>query len=601
MCTVFILLAVFMTAALIAYRYETELVVSLPVSAGGLILVLYLLAFFRGMEAIVVIAGIVVIAEVACCVKKKELKKVLLGICTIQNLIAAVFLVLIVIAGKDFIAYWWDDINYWTTDAKAMYYLNGFPGKYGNVAPEFGDYPPAISLFKWVFLKMSITYNEGLAYSGYQALVFILCLPLLKAVKCKNKMINVLAQTVGCIVLILLPTVCNIVCFEGTCAEVPMGLMYGNLICAIVNLPKEEKRFNLNAWMIAIYSGLIVLTKNVGMEWAGYGLILFFIITFGQIPKEKRKYALAPWALPVMACGTWFSLCMLNRRVAKLTSASVHMATGGNFNPSDYVDEKIGYFVKGFLAEPMHTNSTGILDLSAVSFFAILTVVFAYITYYGILERKKGKVLVIYTIITGLLAYGIVFLGHITIFATETQYQSSEVMAISMSRYAAPFTVGMLFVAISLLTQKDNWKITLACGLFVLLTCDYAAPVTGLITYRDKTDEVIKGREDMTADATKFIAAVDDDTELWGHRVLYLRDGGTVHWVHDTYINNAAAPVAVVYGSVDAESDEEYLRRIIDESHVVYVYVDDVDGLDSEAFEAVLGVDYAPEKICRVR
>lgn len=47
---------------------------------------------------------------------------------------------------------WWDDYNFWATDVKSIYYLDGFAGKYTNVAPEFGDYPPATQMIKWWFL-----------------------------------------------------------------------------------------------------------------------------------------------------------------------------------------------------------------------------------------------------------------------------------------------------------------------------------------------------------------------------------------------------------------------------------------------------------------
>ena len=50
------------------------------------------------------------------------------------------------------IATWWDDLNFWATDVKALYALDGFAAKYTNAASEFGDYPPGIQLLKWWFV-----------------------------------------------------------------------------------------------------------------------------------------------------------------------------------------------------------------------------------------------------------------------------------------------------------------------------------------------------------------------------------------------------------------------------------------------------------------
>ena len=82
-------------------------------------------------------------------------------------------MILLVYLLKDKIALWWDDINYWAVDAKALYYNGGFAGKYGNVAPEFGDYPPGLQLFKWFVMHLSSDFSEGFVVKGEDSAAFL--------------------------------------------------------------------------------------------------------------------------------------------------------------------------------------------------------------------------------------------------------------------------------------------------------------------------------------------------------------------------------------------------------------------------------------------
>ena len=605
---VFTFLACLLLAALIAYKNKCEITISLPVVTGGLILVLYLLAFFRALNAIDWLALALFTVMLIYLVRKKQLKSVLGRLMNTQSILIIIALILLAFSQKDMLANWWDDVNFWATDAKAMYYLKGFPGKYGNVAPEFGDYPPALSLFKYLFLHTSQTYKEGLAYSAYQVLNLILLLPLVSRLKADNKVINTIAQALSLVLLYLLPSVCNIICYQGSCADVTMGLLYGNLLMTLWDMycgdnalatqktgPEEGgqcaaasgKYFDL--CRIAVFASVLVLTKNVGIEWVAYAFIFYLVFSYGKYASFKeRLMSLVPWLISLAVELSWLLFCLINRRVAKLTSSGVALATGGNLDLSGYVREKIGYFVGGFAAEPMHTDHTGIINLSSLAFLLIALLVILLFAYRGIADKKSALKLLCFTIFNGLLAYGIIFLGHITIFASETQYSSSEVMAISISRYAAPFTLGTLLLLCHIFTRNGSIKRYALVGLFVLLTADLVPCYTAIFDYDDTVSEAQSTRSDMTSDAEDFIALVSEDESLWGQRILYLRDDHTVHWVHDTYVNAAVAPVAVVYGGLAADTQTaQSIAQTIEQSHAAYVYADKIDGDMSGLFEGL--------------
>ena len=152
------IIAFFIVTIWVAYKSKECMAEVVPVTACGLIFVLYILAYFRRLS---LIDGISIgIIFISLCFffkldkgKRKEfgdeVKKLVynpIHVMIVCSILVVSFLV------KDRIALWWDDINFWATDVKSIYYLNGFAGKYGNAAPEFGDYPPGVQLFKWWFL-----------------------------------------------------------------------------------------------------------------------------------------------------------------------------------------------------------------------------------------------------------------------------------------------------------------------------------------------------------------------------------------------------------------------------------------------------------------
>lgn len=631
---IFSVVALLLLAAVIAYKNNCDISLSLPVTTGGLILVLYILAYFRALGFIDILGILIIVAVIAVSVlnaKKQnaqgyQLPAVLKHVATPISLVMMIGLAVLTISQLGVKASWWDDLNYWATDAKALYYLEGFSGKYGNVAPEFGDYPPALSLFKWFFMHFSNTYVEGLGYSAYQCLNFILIVPLFHNLG-RGKWKHIPFYALGCVVLYYIPSVCNVVGYEGACADVTMALLYGNLLWFIWQLAqyykgtqelppncKGAQELPLNCkgtqelppyFIIAgvgIFSAVLVLTKSVGIEWVAYAFIFFILLTRG-INREHIKYIAVMWLLPLICEGSWMSFCLLNRRVAKLTSSGVHMVTSGNMDVSGYAAEKAGYFVRGYMFEPMHTGHSGVIDLPASCYLILILAVLILLTVRKTVDRSEGVKLIVYTIATAVLAYGIIFVGHITIFAAETQYSSSDIMAISMSRYAAPFTLGMLmFLMHFMLDRSDNLNLTyIVLAAFVLVTCEYITPFKAITGNQMPADEIDNIRLEMTKDATPFITAVASDDSLWGRRVLYLRDDHKAQWVSSAYINLECAPVAVVYGGIANDTmTRDDMEYILSSSHASYLYSDEVEGDATALFEGMLDGEFEYNRLYKI-
>ena len=125
------------------------------------------------------------------------------------------------------------------------------------------------------------------------------------------------------------------------------------------------------------------------------------------------------------AFGSWMLYCLVNRRIAKLTGAGVKMATSGQYSAPDNTPDKLRFFFEGFSFQPMHSDSNITADLSTAA-AVLLIFVFVFLLYYmKVIGKGEVKRIALFVLITGLVAYGIVFLAHISIFSGEVQYLDS--------------------------------------------------------------------------------------------------------------------------------------------------------------------------------
>lgn len=580
---VVIIAAILLAAALISYYSSEDISDTLPITVCGMILLLYMLAFGRLLYAIDFISIAVLAVSAILIWRKKRILLPALGRILLQPyLIISIFLLIgITFCVREQIFTWWDDINFWSTDAKALYYLNGFPGKYGNVSPEFGDYPPVTSLFKWLFLHFSPKhYVQGLQFAGYYCLNIVLLMPLLRMLRKRN----IPVQAAGSILLLFLPGIVNGVLFYGTCADVTMGIAYGALLWSIWDRNGHTANFYMAR--IALFASILSLTKSVGILWALSAFLFLFLIR----GERRKRCLLLPAFIVLLTESSWAIFCLCNRRIAKLTSAGIHMAAGGYHIPDNAV-EKIGFFLKGFLFIPMHSDQNITLDLSSFAMLLILILVPILFIRTGICTTREGKKLSVFMLIMAFVIYGGIFAAHISIFQTEAQYLDAAAMALSLSRYGVPYTMGGLYlltgIALSAAEQagqevlpKKRRLIYICCAVFILLTADYRGMYSGLVGYRKLLGENRQHFEQMIdADGRIFLAKTKDNSVLWGKRVLYLRDSAQIHWVKDTYISNEAAPIALVYSDYNtSDMTADQTGNLIMASHASYLYVDDVSG-----------------------
>ena len=588
----------------IAHKTKETMTEVFPITACGLIFILYVLACFRclswidGISLGVIGCGIFSIVKSEKAKRKEWLvqSRKLLG--QPVTLVVLISCVLVSLLAWDRVALWWDDVNFWATDVKSIYYLNGFAGKYGNAAPEFGDYPPGVQLFKWWFLHFSPKeFKEGLMFAGYYTLNILLLAPLFSKMKDANNKIWNVAQYVGAgVCLFLLPSVIETFYLEGTCSDLPMGIAYGLFLWSVIDEKNHNAMFSYVRQSFAL--ALAMICKNTGFQWVIYGL-LFWLIYHWFMQKEERKGMILRWIgvafLPAALEGSWLLSCLLKRRVAKLTGAGIKMAVSGVVPAVDYRMDLVKNFIKGFTIEPIHRQNTIGIDLSVLAFILLAIGGIFLLRKEQVISKKQSKVLLGFFGISGLISYGITLVAHLTIFVTELQYLEARVMTASIERYGVPFTMGLLYVLWGLWVHREHkWsqKSYLFAMLFVLLCGQWPGTYHALVDYRSELTQKLEERNEMVEEEARLFA---EKTEgIWkdkGTRILYMRDGSKNHWVKDTYINYEVSPLGVVYGNIsESLSVPEVCRQVIEESHAAYLYADKTQIASDTLFEEMTDV-----------
>jgi hypothetical protein len=550
-------------------------------------------------------------------------------------------LVLILLCENARIAVWWDDLNYWASDAKSLLYLDGFASKYGNVSPSFGDYQPAGQLFKWWFLSLAPgrSYQEGLLYIAYHVLILSFLMPLAGAFLTDRRLsfpIRLPVCAAAAVLALAAPTVCETFCCTGMCAEVPLGLSYGLFLFSSC-----DRRPHRRSWYPCLQLTLLLMfldmMKLSGILWAFFGVL--FLVSLrrnsgktaaGRQPSASGMPAAAHLTLrerlllillPVLTLESWLAICLLNRRVSKLTGESIRLAGAHSLNLTSNTAAIIRSYLTAFFLRPLHRAWTFCLDLTpALLFFLILAAVLLF-TKKGLLRKQETGHPFLYFAVTGLLFYVVLLICHLTIFVTEEQYLSPDGMVASIERYGAPFFLSALyflgmFLAVpsssgtlfsgkaALLFRRSARMqrfvssaafVPLLCAMAVVLCADwpavwqasvgYRAERSADLAYRDSFQDA-SSREFLTQSDALWRGLTEQPGGFHGCRILYLRDDARPVWMGNTYISYAASPAAVIFGSVslreDAQNNAQQLLDTIGTSHAQYLYTEAPQGTSPE-------------------
>lgn len=591
----------------LAIRFEEKIAEVIPTGVCLLIFILYGLAFWNRLSWIDGIGAAFLLLWLCwMALAGKEKRKLFWaaagravgGISTPAAVIALAGAALL-FSGR--VTVWWDDLNFWATDVKALYGLDGFAARYTNAAPEFGDYPPGLQLLKWWFVHWDGEgFSEGLMFAGYGFGVFAFLVPVFGKLKGKNP----LAAAAAILCLWAFPSVAEVFYCQGMCADLAMAAVYGAFLAAVFDEKGHGKFFY--RLRLALYLGVLVLIKSVGFLWAAFGLAFLWIRFWGRVRRGEEK-GIRPllWitAVPLLSGGSWLLFCLLMRRVAKLTGAAFSMAAGNlPVLLAKTRQTLLASFAEAFAFWPLHRGSTWGVDFSPLGLFCTICVILFLLCKKKVVSRADARLLGVFVPVSGLVFYGINLVSHLTIFAAETQYLEPFGMVSSIERYGAPFTIGTLYLLASLYLSwepdedggKDGtvfralrrWKGWLVCLAFVALSAHWPQVWQGFAGYRQTSREDLAAREEMISpESRQFLAMAQELDYGKGMRVLYCRDAADNQWVKNTYVAFEASPISLVFASLDPETmDASAVRDAAASSHAGYLYCDPMQGDEGKLF-----------------
>lgn len=620
----------------LAYYFRASIVEIAPMFVCTLVLVLYGLAMVHHLSWIdAVAAAVLILLAVWYISRPKEEKEMFHKSCldnmTRPSFITAVFMVIVIVvctSGK--VVSWWDDINFWASDVKSLYFLDGFAGKYGNVSPEFGDYPPGAQLIKWWFLHLNPhTYREGLAFVGYYMMNMVFLFPLLKKLRGRN--VPVIFLTAAA--LWMLPSIAEVYGYSGFCADLTMACIYGGFLLAVTELGKCfekccDRRVKLFLYgRCALYLGVLVLVKSIGFVWALFGIVFMVlylrgghdtaeaeasaVVIGGEGSRSRKSRQSRQWlpiaaiaAVPAFTGVSWMMFCLIMRRVTKTTATAVKYMTTDEYGISGYTGEFARAFVKAFVGMPLHKDKTIAVDLTPLGLYLCICLIVIIFYKTRMISEKRGKIILWFTVFSGALFYAVIFVAHITIFATETQYLEASGMISSIERYGAPFTVGTLIFLAGVWLESsdrifkqedkqgiggflDKYGAYLSLILFVALTAGYQVGYDGLVGYRGDTQAKLAERAEMIgSDERVFLDAVKTLGTDCSTRVCYIRRGDAPRWVNNSYAGYEASPVSVVFKSINLnDAPTEWMVQEIRASHAEYLYAEETDADAGAVFD----------------
>ena len=583
MIAILLILSFLVTVITAGYLLKETLSDMLPFVWCILIAVLYLLAFGRLLNLIDVILPLCAIALLVLIIRRGRGEMRSFTQYMRENLLSAGFITYLILCVSipillsSRIVTWWDDINYWASDLKSLYHMGGFAAKYANVSSAFGDYPPGVQLAKWFTVHMDKRgFKESLAFAGYYLFNLSFIMPLFKRIKG----VKVCLSPVFAIAAWAFAGIGDIYFYSGFCADVAMAFLFGSILIETVG---EDKPLSvLCVFKTSLLMGVLVIAKSTGMIWAFFALIIWIGYNLSNMTHVTKKDVLRTFSViigPALFGISWMGFCLLHRRVTQTTSTMVTYLTTDKYGLSPYKNEFGQAFVKAFFTEPVHVNHTWI-DLPPAFMFALICLALILLRCFGILKGRAGTYVCIALPVMGLVYYVLIYIAHLTIFATETQYLDAEGMIASIERYGAPYVIGcMLFIAWMWMNRTETDLRIRVLLLSVLLLTNVPEAFNGLIGYRTSVDEARKAREAFIDDLSREFLNVLTDEDLMamhpaGTRVCRVRDGA-YYRVSDAYVAYEASPVSVISVSYDvSDMNAEFFTQAVSETHASYVYVD---------------------------
>ena len=567
---------------ILAVLLEEPLVKMTPAAVSIWILILYLLALLRLLHWIDGFSLLCIAALAVLTVRRfgREAGRRLADLVFASEAIALyVVLAVAFFLWRDIAFMNRDSVGCWALEVRSIAYFDGFAPIWKNAAVEFGSYAPGTTLFRWWTVHLLPARGEDMIAVGSAWLFVLLLAPLLSPFR-GRRILSPLLGLYAAGLLLFLPGIVGLDCFDKLCAELPITAVYAQGLCALLDKKDRATMPRLAAALFCMcffkssgiayalsVTGLLLLLKRFAAEDGGDGA--WREIGFGQMCRTT--------VLCLIPSLSWSIFCRLTARSSYFTL----MLPGEGESFSD-IWEVLGRPYAGSMIRG--AVSTQLQNGKALVNFPLLVLLLCFGLLFWLLARcgcapKKT------TAVCALFFYGMtaillltLFIMHTFVFR-ETLYNDPGQMLRSITRYGYPILAGWLIALAYLFLSRGTRrrKICAAALLtaFVLLCSPIGAICSMLRSYGETKSEKLLNREENCA---RFENCMLRRKELQQDTVRIL----TVYYKYSDYMPSRRflqyemVPDSIVaYELLKMEEPEkaaENIRALAREKHAEYLY-----------------------------
>lgn len=292
-----------MTAILFSFAGSTALAwrrrleEQLPLAVAGIVLTLYLFSLFDlfmvGAYVVLIFAGI---SGVLLIYRSFKANRQEIGQYLLTPGCAAFFLIALWLwySYRGYMYIEWDDFSHWGLAVKNMSIFAALPSGVREATITYTDYPPASTLFSWLWTWLSGEFNEGDTQRALNMMMFCFLLPMMREQEWK-KPGRALAMT---ILLFVLPLTVNPRCYRTLQVDTALGcialyVLYSWFFCT---------RGKTGLLTLSLSLCMLTLVKETGLLLAAMTLLIIIAHEWLGRKDSKRPF-LKVLALLTLSCG----------------------------------------------------------------------------------------------------------------------------------------------------------------------------------------------------------------------------------------------------------------------------------------------------------
>ena len=479
-----------------------------------------------GVYAFIILSIILFIAGAVIIIKSKNKKEILKNIFTPGLLIFIVLSIALLYFHRERLFSLWDEFTHWGSSIKSMFKINDFSTS-PNSSLYFQSYPPAMTIFQYIFMFIKGEFVEYYAYYSYDLFCFSLFLPFLSKIKWKN----VLKIFVYTLLVIIIPAFFYQYFYLSIYIDAVLGLTFGFIVALII---KQKENYGIyEIILLSLSLMILVMQKDTGMFLAAIAILMFAIdmLLFKdkiKLKKENMKelvkkivIIMIPIICIIIVKTAWNHSIQINNALVKFS---------GKYDVKQIVNIFLGrdetYRTKvanGFIKACFTINIyKSIISLNTIQLGIIFSIIFIILSKICKFTKRENT----YSIITIIGFFTYLFGLMITYMY---KFSEKEAMTIaSFDRYINIYLTSMIFIItlIFMNHEKNSNKVICMFALVILLF----SPLDTIRQTHSSIEDSKAKREEYAFHAEKIKSVVSENDKIY-FLDINNEDKGYTYWV----------------------------------------------------------------------